>query len=116
VEGVAYGVRACLEAGGGFEGCGSGADGILRIVGGGAQSPLVCEIMASVLGRPLQLGPQASVGVTGAAVSGLAAIGIEEGMLRSRHSSSNREDVIYRPRGVEQDKYDSLYNERFTID
>lgn len=89
---------------------------MLSIVGGGARSPVVCEIMAAVLGRPLRLGPTEAVGVTGAAMAGLAAIGGDESVFSAGGDDGGEGvDVIYSAHGAERDMYSNFYKERCAL-
>lgn len=120
LEGVAFGMRACLEASGGYladgdaDAWGGGDDGrTLSIVGGGAQSQLMCQIMAGVLGRPLRIGPTSGVGVVGAAMAGFSAIGLD--MILVQNSQLWERNICHMPR-TDEEMYSDLYNEVFTLE
>jgi xylulokinase len=106
LEGVAYNARWLLEATEKF--AGRELDG-LRILGGGAQSDLWCQIHADVIGRPiLQVADPLNVNVRGAAW--FAAISL--GHLRADELGALTPAAkTFRPDGSASAKYKPLYAE-----
>lgn len=72
LEGVALEQRVALDA---LEQAGGVRARSLVVTGGGATSSLWCEIVASVLGRPLRRPPIADAGCLGAAILAAAGVG-----------------------------------------
>lgn len=112
LEGVAFGMRACFEAtGGNLVGDGSWGDATnsnaLSIVGGGARSEIMCQIMAGVFGRPLRVGPTEAVGVVGAAMAGFSAIGLDKIMVQSAQPGFHSELCVMS--GAEEELYNNFY-------
>jgi erythritol kinase len=68
-EGIAYAARHCLDQ------AGLGPDAEVFICGGGSRSLAWRQILADILGRPLQLARQPEVGARGAAMAALTAAG-----------------------------------------
>lgn len=69
MEGVAFNARQCVEA---LAKAGA-PSGQVRLAEGGAQSPLWCQIIADVLGRPVDLLAERDTSAAGAAILGQAA-------------------------------------------
>lgn len=74
-EGVAYNIRACLDA---FEAAGETVERV-HLAEGGARSGFWCQIIADVLGRPVDLVAQGDTSASGAAI--LAHAGISDAPL-----------------------------------
>ncbi|RXR22781.1 carbohydrate kinase [Oerskovia turbata] len=68
-EGIALSLRECMDL------LGVDHDATVRLCGGGAQSSLVCEIVADVTGRPVERSTVAELGVRGVAALVLVATG-----------------------------------------
>lgn len=75
LEGVAYGVRQCVEE--------SGCRGAITLSGGGAQSALWRRILADVLGRPLLCPRNGETTGIGAAIMAMRAAGIDDTQARA---------------------------------
>lgn len=101
LEGVAYGVRQCVEE--------SGCHGEITLSGGGAQSALWRRILADVLGRTLLCPKNGETTGIGAAIMAMRAVGIDDAQVRSLARVGDRIDAD--PNGTE--KYGPLY-QRFT--
>ncbi len=81
---------------------------VIRFVGGGAQAPLTCQILADVLGRKVETvdSPQ-NAGSVGAAAVMAVGLGIFEGLQETK--ASVPAVAMYEPRKENTAVYDSLF-------
>jgi xylulokinase len=106
LEGVAFGLRGCLDAT--RDGRGAPRDLSLAFVGGGAQSAVMSRILAGVLGCELRVRARRSVGVVGAATVGLRAIGRDCHVGRVDGDGGRAATVTASE--LEREAYDALWN------
>ena len=78
----------------------------IRFVGGGALSPVTCQILADVLGRKLETvdNPQ-NVGAVGAAITAAAGLGIIDGIAQAEKLVTISH--TYTPYGCNRKVYDA---------
>ena len=81
---------------------------VIRFVGGGAQAPLTCQILADVLGRKVETvdSPQ-NAGSVGAAAVMAVGLGIFEDLQETK--ASVPAVAMYEPRKENTAVYDSLF-------
>lgn len=99
LEGIGYMLKEILET---LEMAGVKAEEI-RSIGGGAASPLWCEIKSGICGKPIRIMQNKETTSLGAAILGAAAVGIctsvEEGVKRAVHADGPyffKEEEIYK--------------------
>lgn len=104
LEGVCYHLRWQLEA---MEQC-IKTSPVIRLVGGGALSPLTCQILADILNREVETveSPQ-NIGAVGAAVTIAVGLGLIEGIEDSKKLIPA--SVRYLPNSVNADAYDHYF-------
>ena len=79
------------------------------LMGGGARSPLWCQIVADVLGRPVQVAREAEATCLGAGVLAAAAAGLHDGIEAAADAMSGS-GRTYEPDGGRGRVYDGLYD------
>ena len=105
LEGVAFELRWCLEhAEPGFE----GPVREFVAMGGGARSPLWCQIFADVLGRPLVLAGESEATALGAGILAATGAGLYSGV-REAVTQMTRRGHRYEPDPSATHRYDALY-------
>lgn len=102
LEGVCYHMRWMLEA----EEKKVKTSGTIRFVGGGALSPVTCQILSDILEREIETveNPQ-NVGAVGAAVTAAVGLGIIGGI--GEASKLIRPNCSYMPQAVNRSLYDT---------
>ncbi|MDR1131256.1 MAG: carbohydrate kinase, partial [Oscillospiraceae bacterium] len=105
LEGVCYHMRWMLET----QAAKAKSADTIRFVGGGALSPVACQIMSDILGRPIETveNPQ-NVGTVGAAVTAAAGLGVISGV--SEAGRLVRPDRRYLPKAENRRIYDAGFN------
>ena len=107
LEGLAYEVRSHLEA---VE-ADTGHIERVTVLGGGTRNPGWLQILADVLGRPIELATTAEATALGAAVSGAVALGWHADWSAAAAAMTARGQRV-RP-GPNREIYDSLYRDVF---
>lgn len=106
LEGVAYNARWLFEP---YEKFLGQRVGQIRILGGGAQSDLWCQIMADVLDRPIErVADPRNAQLRGVALWSLVGLGR---MSLQQAAASVPIDRLFRPNPANRDVYDALYAE-----
>ena len=105
MEGTGFSLRHCVAEEGGLP------DGAIQITGGGSKNPVWCQIIADIVGCPVQVSEASDQGLWGAACIGAAAAG--EG---SAIALSRREERLqtYDPDRANQEIYRDLF-ERYIV-
>lgn len=102
LEGIGYMLKEILDT---LENVGFKAEEI-RSVGGGAASPLWCEIKSGICGKPIRIMNNKETTSLGAAILGAAAVGIcdsvEEGVKRAVHGDG---PCFFKEEEIYQEKY-----------
>ena len=115
-EGVALAIRDCLEHAGPRDGTPPGAAiaqaggeaGEVMLSGGGARSPVWCQILADVTGRAMSIPAGADFGALGAAIAAGVGVGLFEGY-EDAVRRCVRVERRYHPRAGPAARYDGLY-------
>ena len=104
VEGTCYHLRWFIEA----QNNKVKTSDTLRFVGGGALSPVTCQILADVTGKTVQTVPSPqNVGAVGAAVIVAVGLGVKSGVKEAK--SLIPIDATYRPNPANRAVYDKGY-------
>jgi sugar (pentulose or hexulose) kinase len=102
LEGVAYSLRQC------FESADITSAGSVFVTGGGARSPLWCDILASVLNSTVRASDASDHGLKGAALLGAAAAGHDASGIVGENALSARTHL---PNSDWIDVYDRQFNQ-----
>lgn len=78
MEGTGFSLAHCIEAEGGLP------DGPVLLTGGGSKNPIWCQIIADIIGNPIQTSSASDQGLWGAACIGAAAAGFGNAISLSR--------------------------------
>lgn len=105
IEGTGYSLRHCIEDEGGLP------DGPIQLTGGGSKNEVWCQIIADIVGQPIQTSSASDQGLWGIACIGASAIGLGEAV----HLSKRHEELrTYRPDNTRHQQYDTLF-QRYRI-
>jgi L-ribulokinase len=110
VEATAFGARVIMER---YEEYGVGVDRIVNCGGISAKNPLVMQIYADVMGRPVQISRSAETCALGAAIAGSVVAGADRGghsdFDRAMAAMTGVQDEVFEPIPENQAVYDRLY-------
>ena len=104
LEGVALSLRHCFEEEGGLP------TEAVRLTGGGARNAAWCQIIADVVGQPVQVSSASDHGLWGAAVLGAAAAGFGNAV-----TLAGREEALDTFWPMYHDRYNSVFRRYATI-
>ncbi len=112
LESTAYGMREVVEA---FVRSGVGISVVHMSGGISRKSPLLMQIYADVLGRPVhasqtELGP-----ALGSAIYGAVASGAHSSIGEAAEAMGDRHEIVYEPAEHGREVYDELYSEFSTL-
>lgn len=99
-EGLAYGLRECIEA--------LGLEGPLLVCGGGSDSDLLCAILADVTARDIVRQDEPEVGARGVATLAMAAVGLADDLADATRLLAPASSV-FRPDAARVALYDDAY-------
>lgn len=105
MEGTGFSLRHCIVEEGGLP------DGEIQLTGGGSKNAVWCQIIADIVGRPVQVSSASDQGLWGAACIGAAAAGEGQAVALSRRDEEFR---VYDPNADRQQLYDEFF-ERYQI-
>jgi L-ribulokinase len=108
VEATAYGTRAIVER---FEAQGVAIEGIMALGGVARKSPLVMQIVADVLGRPIDIVGSDQTVALGAAMFAAAAAGIYPDIGEAQRALKPSIERSVQPNPARMAVYDVLYSE-----
>jgi xylulokinase len=106
IEGAAYTVRLCVDA---IQANGHAIERV-NLVGGSTRSPLIAQIRADVLGRPVHRLPIREASAWGAALLGGLAAGLFDDV-RESFSEAGSGAAVHVPDPAARDRYAELYAE-----
>jgi L-ribulokinase len=110
IEATAFGARVIMER---YEEYGATVDTIINCGGIAAKNPLVMQIYADVMGRPIQLSRSAQTCALGAAVSAAVVAGPEAGghadFPRAVEAMTGVQAVVFTPDAGHRETYDRLF-------
>lgn len=106
IEATAFGARAILER---TEEYGVPTREIVLCGGLAEKNPLLCQIYADVLARPVQLSRSAQTCALGAALFGALAAGAFADVASAQAAMTGVKDQVYRPNAEAVGVYDRLY-------
>ena len=110
IEATAYGSRMIMEE---FMKSGAGVDEIIVSGGIAEKNPLVLEIFASVLKRPMRISASDQTAALGSAMYAAAAAGAEAGgfgsVAEASRSLAKLKDKVFEPDAEDAAVYDELY-------
>lgn len=105
LEATAYGARVIVER---IEQHGVAIDDVV-VSGGIARDPLVMQIYADVLGRPIRIARASNASAVGAAIFGATAAGVHETTEAAQAAMAGVSDVVHTPRPDAVAVYERLY-------
>lgn len=108
MEATAYGARLILE---GFESGGVPIREVTACGGIPRRNPLMMQIYADVLNRPIQIARQEQTTALGAAVLAASAAGLYPGPAEAAHAMTAPAETVYRPDAAAAAVYARLYAE-----
>ena len=110
VEATAFGARVIMER---YEEYGVQVERIVNCGGISAKNPMVMQIYADVMGRPLMISRSRQTCALGAAIAGAVVAGSEaggyNGFSGAVEAMTDVRDVVFRPISEHQKIYDRLY-------
>jgi L-ribulokinase len=110
VEATAFGARVIMER---YEEYGDAVDRIVNCGGISAQNPMVMQIYADVMGRPVQISRSAQTCALGAAIAGAVVAGPEAGghadFGGAMAAMTGIQPVVFEPDPARHMAYDRLY-------
>ncbi|NQU43368.1 ribulokinase, partial [bacterium] len=110
VEATAFGSRVIMER---FEEYGQKVEKIINCGGISAKNPMVMQIFADVMGRPLQISRSAQTCALGAAMAGAVVAGRDAGgyanFIEAKRAMSGVQERVFEPISENQKVYDRLY-------
>ncbi|HMA25620.1 MAG TPA: FGGY-family carbohydrate kinase, partial [Gemmatimonadaceae bacterium] len=110
VEATAFGARVIMER---YEEYGDAVDRIVNCGGISAQNPMVMQIYADVMGRPVQISRSAQTCALGAAVAGAVVAGSAAGghadFDRAMDAMTGVQSTVFEPVAEHHAVYDRLY-------
>lgn len=105
IEGIAYALREGLEH---FEKKNRQSINDVRVCGGGAQSDIVCQITADIMGKPVTRVQTIETGSLGAAIAGFLAIGVYKNAEEAIRAMVHSKDV-FEPNQKTHEIYDYYF-------
>lgn len=107
MEGAALSLRHCYDAE-----YGGRPTGIVRLTGGGARNELWCQIIADIMGAPIEVSKATDHGLWGAACLGAAAQGAGDPCQLARRTEDT---VQYQPNAQAVSAYDDVFQDYLTL-
>ena len=112
MEATAYGTRLILET---FEKGGVEIRDVTACGGISQKNPLMLQIYADVLGRPIRIAREEQTTAFGAAILAAAAAGVHEAPAQAVRAMTAPPEIIYFPDTERGAQYDALYAEYRTL-
>lgn len=106
IEATAFGARAILER---TEEYGVPTREVVLCGGLAEKNPLLCQIYADVLGRPIHISRSAQTCALGAALFGAVAAGAYKNVAAAQKAMTGVKDIVYKPVRAAVKTYDRLY-------
>jgi L-ribulokinase len=106
IEATAFGARAIVER---IEAYGVPVEKIVNCGGLAVKNPLLMQIYADVLQRPMLISASDQTCALGAALFGAVAGGAFENVAQAQAALCHQRPVVYRPRPANREPYDRLY-------
>ncbi|MFW5733267.1 MAG: ribulokinase [Planctomycetota bacterium] len=106
IEATAFGTLTIVER---FEEYGLHVEDLINIGGIAEKNPLVMQIYADVLGRPMKIGQSSQACALGAAMAGAVAAGTHESFAAAQAAMSGVKDIAYYPNAAAHAVYRELY-------
>jgi L-ribulokinase len=111
VEATAFGARVIMER---YEEYGDPVDRIVNCGGISASNPMVMQIYADVMGRPIQISRSAQTCALGAAIAGAVVAGREAGghddFASAMDAMTGVQETVFHPDPERRETYDRLYD------
>jgi L-ribulokinase len=112
IEATAYGARAIVER---FVAEGVAVDGVVALGGIARKSPLVMQICADVLNRPIAVVASDQCCALGAAMAGAAAAGVHASLTAAQRAMASPLERTYKPRRAVATVYDRGYQQYLAL-
>ena len=106
IEATAFGARAILER---TDEYGVPTRDIVLCGGLAEKNPLLCQIYADVLNRPIHISRSAQTCALGAAIFGAVAAGAYKNVALAQKAMTGVKDTVYKPERTARRTYDRLY-------
>jgi len=106
IEATAFGARVIMER---FEEGGQAVESIVNCGGISVKNPLLVQIYADVLGRPISLSRSAQTAALGSAIAGAVAAGIYPAFAEAMDAMTGLDPVVFEPDPARRGVYDRLY-------
>jgi L-ribulokinase len=110
VEATAFGARVIMER---YEEYGDPVERVVNCGGISASNPMVMQIYADVMGRPVQISRSAQTCALGAAVAGAVVAGADAGghatFADAMTAMTGVQDAVFEPHAAHRATYDRLY-------
>ena len=106
IEATAFGARIIMER---FEEYGQNVEQIINCGGISIKNPLVMQIYADIMGRPLSISRSAQTAALGAAIAGAVAAGVFSNFAEATETMTGLHPRVFHPNSDAQKTYDRLY-------
>ena len=106
IEATAFGSRVIMER---FEEYGQKVETIINCGGISVKNPLVMQIYADVMGRPIAISRSAQTAALGSAIAGAVAAGAHPSFAEATDAMTALNPHVFQPDPVNQAVYDRLY-------
>ena len=106
IEATAFGARVIMER---FEEYGQGVERIVNCGGISAKSPLVMQIYADIMGRPIAISRSSQTAALGSAIAGAVAAGAFATFAQATDAMTALHPRVFAPDPAAQAIYDRLY-------
>ncbi len=106
IEATAFGARVIMEW---FEEGGQAVERIINCGGISVKNPLIMQIYADVIGRPIFLSRSAQTAALGSAIAGAVAAGAYPSFGKAMDAMTGLHPTVFEPHPVRQAVYDRLY-------
>jgi L-ribulokinase len=106
IEATAYGARAIIER---FEEYGVDVERVIACGGISAKNPMVMQIYADVIGKPIAVSASTQTCALGSAIAGAVAAGAYKSFDEAVSRIARLNDYVYKPNPSSQAVYEKLY-------
>ena len=106
IEATAFGARVIMER---FEEYGQAVESIINCGGISVKNPLVMQIYADVMGRPIAISRSAQTAALGSAIAGAVAAGAYPSFAEATDAMTALHPRVFQPNPASQAVYDRLY-------
>jgi L-ribulokinase len=106
IEATAFGARVIMER---FEEGGQAVRGITNCGGISVKNPLIMQVYADVMGRPISISRSAQTAALGSAIAGAVAAGAHPSFLDAMDAMTGLHPVVFEPDPGRRRVYDRLY-------